>query len=32
MKIAKDYIEKETEAMLYGTLFHEAAYGAETVL
>ncbi len=25
MKIAKDYIEKETEAMLYGTLFHEAA-------
>ena len=25
MKIAKDYTEKETEAMLYGTLFHEAA-------
>tara|TARA_R100000005_G_scaffold95911_1_gene79454 strand:+ start:3641 stop:4312 length:672 start_codon:yes stop_codon:yes gene_type:complete len=25
MKVAKDYIEKETEAMLYGTLFHEAA-------
>jgi hypothetical protein len=25
MKIAKDYAEKETEAMLYGTLFHEAA-------
>jgi len=25
MKIAKDYVEKETEAMLYGTLFHEAA-------
>jgi 5'-deoxynucleotidase YfbR-like HD superfamily hydrolase len=25
MKIAKDYIEEETEAVLYGTLFHEAA-------
>ena len=25
MKIAKEYVEKETEAMLYGTLFHEAA-------
>ena len=25
MKILKDYIESETEAMLYGTQFHEAA-------
>ena len=25
MKILKEYEEKETEAMLYGTLFHEAA-------
>ena len=25
MKIAKEYVEKETEAMLYGTLFHTAA-------
>ena len=25
MRVAKDYEDKETEAMLYGTLFHEAA-------
>ena len=25
MRIAKDYIESETEAMLYGTAFHQAA-------